>query len=107
MATSVRQPAAVAMAEKRAAANSDLAHQLELCKRALIDSERGRSEALLENQRLHRSKAELVRLNVRVAQGFEVLDEQSQGRLRQVVEEACDELTAFVDRLVEGRTGEA
>ncbi|HZR92267.1 MAG TPA: hypothetical protein VFA44_07665 [Gaiellaceae bacterium] len=65
----------------------------------------GRSDAelLAAADELRRSNADLERLRQATAAGFELLDRQTHGELRLVVEQACDELAALVDRVLEGR----
>ncbi len=65
----------------------------------------GRSDAelLAAADELRRSNADLQRLQQATAAGFELLDRQTHGELRLLVEQACDELAALVDRVLEGR----
>jgi hypothetical protein len=55
-----------------------------------------RSELELANERLLRTNANLRMLQIAVGQGFNLIDERTQGRLRQIVEEAGDHLAALV-----------
>jgi hypothetical protein len=64
---------------------------------ALADSERARNELHLANERLQRKNAELEALELAVREAFEWIDEQTQGRLRELVEEAGEDLAALVD----------
>ena len=65
----------------------------------------GRSVAdlLAVNEELRRSNANLRRLRQATADGLELLDRQTNGQLRLLVDQASDELAALVDRVVEGR----
>jgi hypothetical protein len=49
---------------------------------------------------LCRSKADLERLRQATEAGFELLDLQTNGELRLLVEQACDELAALVDLIL-------
>jgi hypothetical protein len=64
---------------------------------ALADSERARDELDVANQRLQRTNAELRTLQLAVAQGFNLIDERTQGRLRDLIEQAGDDLISLVD----------
>jgi hypothetical protein len=68
----------------------------QLLNRALAESEGMRSELEVANERLLRTNANLRMLQIAVAQGFNLIDERTQGRLRQIVEEAGDDLAALV-----------
>lgn len=87
--------------------DSDSVCQLELFDGALAESERARAELLAANERLRRSNADLRRVQRHIARGFDVLDERTEGRLRELVEQAGDELAALVDRIVDRRDGGA
>jgi hypothetical protein len=69
----------------------------ELLNTALAESERMRGNLEHANDRLLRTNANLRTLQIAVAQGFNLIDERTQGRLRQLVEEAGDDLAALVD----------
>lgn len=83
----------------------DPVRQLELFDEALAESERARAELLVANEKLRRSNANLRRLHLAVAQGFDVLDERTEGRLRELVEQAGDELAELVDLALDGHDG--
>lgn len=68
----------------------------ELLDRALAESERAQDELRVANERLQRTNVSLRTLQVTVAQGFNLIDERTQGRLRELVEEAGDDLAALV-----------
>ena len=69
----------------------------ELLDSVLVESERARDELHLANTRLQKTNAELRTLQLAVAQGFNLIDERTQGRLRELVEQAGDDLAALVD----------
>jgi hypothetical protein len=69
----------------------------EVCDRALAKSERAREELRLTNERLQRRNADLQAFQLAVVQGFDVINERTQGRLKELVEETGDELAALVD----------
>lgn len=72
--------------------------------RALAESERARDDLRVENKRLQRRNADLRARGLAVEDGFDWIDERTQGRLRELVEEAGDELAALVDELLDSPT---
>ena len=77
----------------------------ELLDSALAESERARDELRLANEKLQRTNASLRTLHIAVAQGFNLIDERTQGRLRGLVEEAGDDLAALVAETVDDEVG--
>jgi hypothetical protein len=73
----------------------------ELLDQALAESERARNGLDIANVKLQRANADLRTLQIAVAQGFNLIDERTHGRLRELVEEAGDDLAALVDETVE------
>jgi hypothetical protein len=69
----------------------------ELLDSVLVESERTRDELHLANSELRKTNADLRTLQIAVAQGFQVIDERTQGRLRALVEEAGHDLAALVE----------
>lgn len=67
----------------------------------LVESERTRDELHRANSRLQRANAELQTLQLAVAQGFNLIDERTQGRLRELVQQAGDDLAALVDETLD------
>ena len=88
---------AVAMALRADDSISAAKRSSALLDRALVDSRRAHDELNIANERLQRTNAELRTLQVAVAQGFNLIDERTQGRLRELVEEAGNDLAALVD----------
>lgn len=76
----------------------------EVCDRALAKSEHARGELRLANERLQRRNADLQAFQLAVVQGFDVIDERTQGRLKELVEEAGDELATLVDDALDDPT---
>lgn len=76
----------------------------ELLDRALAESERARDELHVANAKLQRRNADLRALQLAVVQGFDLIDERTQGRLQELVEEAGDEFAALVDEALDGPT---
>src|SRR5262249_28095528 len=70
---------------------------------ALAESERVRDELRGANAALQSANVELRTLQIMVAQGFKLLDERSEGRLRQACDEAGDDLIQLVDQALESR----
>ena len=65
-----------------------------------------RREALLAaNDELQRRNADLEALHLAVGKGLDVIDEQTQGRLLELIEEAGDELAALVDETLDDAEG--
>ena len=77
----------------------------ELLDSALAESERAQDELRLANEKLQRANASLRTLHIAVAQGFNLIDERTQGRLRGLVEEAGDDLAALVAETVDDEVG--
>lgn len=77
----------------------------ELLDSAMAESERARDELRLANEKLQRTNASLRTLHIAVAQGFNLIDERTQGRLRGLVEEAGDDLAALVAETVDDEVG--
>jgi hypothetical protein len=67
----------------------------------LAESERNRDELHHANAQLQKTNAELRTLQLAVAEGFNLIDERTQGRLRELVEQAGTELAALVDETFE------
>jgi hypothetical protein len=88
---------AVAMAFRAQDAIRTAARSSELLDDALVESERARDALNLSNELLQRKNAELRTLQIAVAQGFNVIDERTQGQLRELIEQAGDDLVALVD----------
>ena len=77
----------------------------ELLDSALAESERARDELRIANEKLQRTNASLRTLHIAVAQGFNLIDERTQGRLRSLVEEAGDDLAALVAETLDDEVG--
>jgi hypothetical protein len=79
--------------------------ELDVVSEALAEAERARRELLAANERLRRSNAELRRLQRALETGLEAIDEWSEGRLRELVEQTGDELAALVHLVLDGNEG--
>jgi hypothetical protein len=75
--------------------------------RALFRSERAREELRVANERLQRRNAQLQTLQLAVEDGFDWIDERTEGRLRELVAETGDELAALVDEALDEPTEDA
>jgi hypothetical protein len=73
----------------------------EMLDSVLAESERTRDQLHRANARLQKANAELRTLQLAVAQGFNLIDERTQGRLRELVHEAGDDLAALVDETLD------
>jgi hypothetical protein len=76
--------------------------QLGVVSEALAEAERARRELRVANERLRRSNAELRRLQRALEKGLDAIDEWSEGRLRELVEQTGDELAALVHLVLDG-----
>ncbi|MEJ7569221.1 MAG: hypothetical protein WKF41_13255 [Gaiellaceae bacterium] len=92
---------AVAMALRARDSIGTAERSSELLDRALAESEHARDQLHLANEKLQRTNASLRTLQVVVAQGFDLIDERTQGRLRELVDEAGDDLAALVDETLD------
>lgn len=72
-----------------------------LLETVLAESERARTQLDTENAKLQRTNAGLRTIQLAVAQGFDLIDERTQGRLRKIVEESGDALAALVDEALD------
>jgi len=72
--------------------------------RALAESERARDELGVAHERLQRRTADLQAFQLAVVHGFDLIDERTQGRLTELVEEAGDDLAALVDDALDDPT---
>jgi hypothetical protein len=72
-----------------------------LLETVLAESERARARLDMDNAKLQQANAGLRTVQLAVAQGFDLIDERTQGRLREIVEESGDELVALVDETLE------
>lgn len=95
---------AAAMAVSARASIRTRDRSFELLDRALAESERARDDLRVENATLQRRNADLRTLELAVEEGFDWIDERTQGRLRELVEEAGDELAALVDEVLDSPT---
>ncbi len=68
---------------------------------ALVKSRRAQEELSAANEGLQRTNIELQALHIAMTQGFSLIDERTEGRLRALVEEAGDDLVALVDEAVD------
>ena len=68
---------------------------------ALTESERKRAELDVANARLQQTNASLQTIHLAVRQGFNLIDERTQGRLRELIEQTGDDLAALVDERIE------
>jgi hypothetical protein len=73
----------------------------EMLDTVLAESERTRDELRIANSQLQQTNAELRTLQLAIAQGFNLIDERTQGRLRELVQQAGDDLAALVDETID------
>lgn len=73
----------------------------ELLDSVLTEAERERARLDLANARLQQTNVSLRMIQLAVRQGFNLIDEQTQGRLREVVEQSGGDLAALVDETLE------
>jgi hypothetical protein len=70
-------------------------------------SARAREELHRANERLQRTNAELHAFHLAVIQGFALVDERTNGRLAELVEEAGEELAELIDDALDDPTEDA
>lgn len=92
---------AVAMALRARDSIGTAERSPELLDRALAESERARDDLNVANAKLQRTNADLRTLQIAVAQGFNLIDERTEGRLRALVAEAGDDLASLVDEALD------
>ena len=92
---------AIAMALRARASVRIAELSSELLDRVLAESQHAREELHAANARLQRTNANLRTLQIAVAQGFNLIDERTQGRLRELVEHAGDDLAALVEETLD------
>jgi len=88
---------------RQAAAKISSVRQLDLFASALVESEHDRAGLRATNAKLCTSNADLRWMQLAVAEGLDALDAWTEGRLREMVEEASDELAALVDLVLDAR----
>lgn len=72
-------------------------HAAELLDGAVLESERARDQLHAANAQLRKTNADQLVTHLAVAQAFDLIDERTQGRLREVVEQAGGDLAALVE----------
>lgn len=72
-----------------------------LLETVLAESERVRAKLDSDNAKLQQANAGLRTVQLAVTQGFDLIDERTQGRLREIVEASGDALAALVDETLE------
>ena len=72
-----------------------------LLEAVLAESERARARLDMDNAKLQQANAGLRTIQLALAQGFDLIDERTQGRLRKIVEESGDALAALVDETLD------
>ena len=92
---------AVAMATRARDTLRTAERSSEMLDDVVVESERTQDELHIANSRLRNANAELRTLQLAVAQGFNLIDERTQGRLRELVQEAGDDLAALVDETID------
>lgn len=66
-----------------------------------------REVLLAANEELQRRNADLEALHLAVLKGLDVIDQETQGRLLELIEEAGDELAALVDETLDDGMGDS
>jgi hypothetical protein len=72
-------------------------HAAELLDGAVLESERARDELRAANAQLRKTNADQLVTHLAVAQAFDLIDERTEGRLRELVEQAGGDLAALVE----------
>jgi uncharacterized membrane protein YraQ (UPF0718 family) len=73
----------------------------ELLDGAILESERARDELHAANAQLRKTNADQLVTQLAVAQAFNLIDERTQGQLREVVEQAGGDLAALVEETLD------
>jgi hypothetical protein len=94
-------PAAFAMATVAWTSLRRLERRCELLGRARAESERARHDLEVENAELERRNAELKSEQLAILEDFDWIDERTNGRLSDLVQEAGDELAEFADEVLD------
>jgi hypothetical protein len=102
LAKSIRQPARMANSSTGTSTTTGSPGQLDL----LAESKRTR-EPPVANETPRRSSAELERLQRATADSLGALDKHTQGRLRELIEHAGDELAALIELVLNNREASA
>jgi len=68
---------------------------------------RAQNELHVANEELRQRNADLQAFQLALEQGFDVIDERTQGRLTELVEDVGDELAALVDETLDDAAGKA
>ena len=102
MAKSVRQPARMANSSTGPSTTTGSPGQLDL----LAETKRTR-ESAVANEILPRENAELEQLQRATAESLGALDKHTQGRLRELIEHAGDELAALIELVLNNREASA
>ncbi len=93
--------ATTAMACRARASIRRLERRYEVLGRARAESERARHDLEVENAELERRNAELKSEQLAILEGFDWVDERTNGRLSDLVQEAGDELAEFADEVLD------
>jgi hypothetical protein len=95
------------MTKRSPSAATGSAGQLDLLAESPAAPERTYAELTVANEKLRHRNAELERLQRATADGLGVLDQHTQGRVRELIEHAGDELAALIDLVLKNREASA
>jgi hypothetical protein len=88
---------AVAMVARARDSLRTAEHAAELLDGAVLESERARDQLHAANAQLRKTNADQRVTHLAVAQAFDLIDERTEGRLREIVEQAGGDLAALVE----------
>ena len=95
------------MTKRSTSAATGSAGQLDLLAESPAAPERPHAELTVANEKLRHRNSELERLQRATADGLGVLDQHTQGRVRELIEHAGDELAALIDLVLKNREASA
>ena len=93
--------ATAAMAFGARAATRRLERRCQVLGRAREESERARHDLEVENAELERKNADLEAQQLAIFEGFDWVDERTDGRLSDLIEDAGAELAEFADEVLD------
>ena len=95
------------MTKHSTSAATDSAGQLDLLAESPTAPERTGADLTIANEKLRHQNSELERLQRATADGLGALDQHTQGRVRELIEHAGDELAALIDLVLKNREASA
>jgi hypothetical protein len=95
------------MTKRSTSAATGSAGQLDLLAESPAAPVHTHAELTVANEKLRHGNSELERLQRATADGLGVLDQHTQGRVRELIERAGDELAALIELVLKNREASA